>query len=142
MYVLKIEHSFDSAHFLKDYKGKCSNIHGHRWKIEVEIKGLELAKEGQLRGMVEDFGVIKKNIKELIDFYDHALIIEEGSLRNLTLKCLLEDGFKIITLAFRPTAENFAKFFFDEINKLGYNTKKVTVYETPNNSASYEQDVK
>lgn len=136
MYILKIEDHFDSAHFLKGYKGKCANIHGHRWKVEIEIQSNEL-----IDGMVEDFTVLKMSIKDIIRFYDHALIIEKGSLRDLTLNCLKEDGFRIIELDFKPTAENFSKLFYDEISKLNYNVKKVTVYETPNNCASYTEEV-
>lgn len=49
MYTLKVEHSFDSAHFLYGYEGKCRNIHGHKWKVEVEIKAENLLQNGQLR---------------------------------------------------------------------------------------------
>ena len=56
MYTLKVEHSFDSAHFLYGYEGKCRNIHGHRWKVEVEIKAENLIQSGQLRGMVAYIG--------------------------------------------------------------------------------------
>ncbi|PJI08455.1 MULTISPECIES: 6-carboxytetrahydropterin synthase QueD [Clostridium] len=136
MYILKIEDNFDSAHFLRGYKGKCANIHGHRWKVQVEIQSSQL-----IDGMVEDFTVLKMSIKDIIRFYDHALIIEKGSLRSLTFNCLKEDGFRIIELDFRPTAENFSKLFYDEISKLNYNVKKVTVYETPNNCASYTKEV-
>ncbi|URZ02924.1 6-carboxytetrahydropterin synthase QueD [Clostridium felsineum] len=136
MYIVKIENSFDSAHFLSNYHGKCANIHGHRWKIEVEIQAKTL-----INDMVEDFTILKKKIKEVIDFYDHALIIEKNTLRKLTYTCLLEDGFRIIELPFRPTAENFSKFFFDEIERLHYDVRKITVYETPNNSASYVKEV-
>lgn len=140
MFILKVEHSFDSAHFLKDYDGKCSNIHGHRWKVEAEIQSNTLVSGGQLDGMVDDFGNLKKNLKKMIDFYDHALIFEKGSFKKLTFKCLTEDGFRLISVDFRPTAENFASFFFNKIKELGYNVRKVTVYETPNNSASYMED--
>ncbi|MDD3224100.1 MAG: 6-carboxytetrahydropterin synthase [Clostridium sp.] len=140
MYILKIENNFDSAHFLNGYNGKCSNIHGHRWKIETEIQSSSLIKTGEKRGMVEDFNVIKKDIKDTFDFYDHSLIIEKGSMRELTLNCLKEDGFKIIELNFRPTAENFSKFFFDKIKKMGYDVKSVTVFETPNNCACYTKE--
>ena len=56
MYILKSEHSFDSAHFLSGYEGKCSNIHGHRWRVVMEIMGEKLEKSGQIRGMLIDFG--------------------------------------------------------------------------------------
>ena len=46
MFFLQVEDSFDSAHFLKGYEGKCRNIHGHRWKILIEVEGEELDKQG------------------------------------------------------------------------------------------------
>ena len=50
MYKIRIEESFDSAHFLAGYDGKCSNLHGHRWRIVMEAKADKLHEEGQLRG--------------------------------------------------------------------------------------------
>ncbi len=138
MYILKVEHSFDSAHFLAGYKGKCGNIHGHRWRVEIEVKSEKLIEGGQMDGMVVDFGDLKKDAKEMIDFYDHSLIIEEGTMRKETLKCLIQDEFRIIQVKFRPTAENFAKFFFDSMKEKAYDVKRAVVYETPNNSAAYE----
>ena len=139
MYILKAEHSFDSAHFLAEYKGKCGNIHGHRWKVEVEIQSETLVERGQLKGMVIDFGDLKKDVKDIVDFYDHALIIEEKTMREETLNCLEQDGFKVIKVYFRPTAENFSAFFFKLMKERGYNVRRVTVYETPTNSAVYEE---
>ena len=139
MYTLKVEHSFDSAHFLYGYEGKCRNIHGHRWKVEVEIKAENLLKNGQLRGMVVDFGDIKKDVKKLLDYYDHALIIEKNTLKPKTLECLLDEDFKVIEINFRPTAENFSYFFYKDIENKGYHVRKITVHETPNNSATYSE---
>jgi len=139
MYILKSEHSFDSAHFLSGYEGKCSNIHGHRWKVEVEVQSETLAKSGQLSGMIIDFGDLKKDVKSMVDTYDHALIIEVGSMRDETLNCIKQDGFNIIMVNFRTTAENFAAFFFRLMKDKGYNVKRTTIYETPTNSASYEE---
>ena len=139
MYILKAEHSFDSAHFLANYNGKCGNIHGHRWKVEVQVAAESLIEGGQLDGMVIDFGDLKSHVKEMVDFYDHALIIEEGTMRQVTLDNLKEDGFKVIDVSFRPTAENLAAFFYKEMEKKSYKVKCVTVYETPTNSATYEE---
>ncbi|AOR23700.1 6-carboxytetrahydropterin synthase QueD [Clostridium taeniosporum] len=139
MYILKAEHSFDSAHFLAGYEGKCGNIHGHRWRVEIEIQGDTLVKGGQLDGMVIDFGDLKKDVKEMVDHYDHALIIEEKTMREETLGCIKQDGFKVIEVNFRPTAENFAAFFFKTMKNKGYNVKRAIVYETPTNSAVYEE---
>lgn len=138
MYSLKVELSFDSAHFLAGYKGKCSNIHGHRWRVEIEVQSENLIDSGQMDGMIVDFGDLKSDVKEMLDFYDHALIIQKGTMREETLKCLIEDEFKIIQLEFRPTAENLAKFFFDTMKEKGYNMKRAVVYETPSNCAVYE----
>lgn len=140
MYSIKVVQSFDSAHFLAGYNGKCSNIHGHRWKVEVEISTPKLILEGQNKGMVEDFSILKNDVKEILDYYDHSLIIEEGSLKNETLKCLIEDRFRVVEVKFRPTAENFSCFFYHQILDKGHNVLRVTVYETPTNSASYESD--
>lgn len=139
MYSLKTSAAFDSAHFLKDYSGKCSNIHGHRWKIEVEISGESLQRQGEKRGMLIDFSDIKKAVKALADEFDHCLIIEKNSLKENTLSALKEEQFKIIELQFRPTAENIAYYFFNCL-KTRFPVSCVTVYETPNNSASYKEE--
>ncbi|MGV8980909.1 6-carboxytetrahydropterin synthase QueD [Clostridium sp.] len=139
MYILKAEHSFDSAHFLSGYDGKCSNIHGHRWRVEVEVQSETLAQSGQLDGMIIDFGDLKKDVKSIIDSYDHALILQKGTMRDITLNCIKQDGFNVIEVDFRPTAENFAAFFFKLIKDIGYQVKRTTVYETPTNSATYEE---
>ena len=139
MYILKTEHSFDSAHFLSGYKGKCSNIHGHRWKVEVYVQSETLAQGGQLDGMIIDFGDLKKDVKAMVDSYDHALIVQENTMRSETLTCIKQDGFNVILVDFRPTAENFAAFFFELMKDKGYPVKRTTVYETPTNSASYEE---
>ena len=68
MYYLTVENSFDSAHFLHGYDGKCSNLHGHRWRVVVDVACEELIAEGQQRGMCVDFGDLKKDVKEITDF--------------------------------------------------------------------------
>lgn len=139
MYTLKTEQSFDSAHFLAGYEGKCRNIHGHRWRVIIEIQGDELVQDGEKRGMLVDFGDLKSDLKKLADDLDHSLIIESGSLRDATLKALRDERFRIIEFPFRPTAENFAKYFYDCMSRLGYIVCEALVYETPNNCASYTE---
>ncbi|MEE1114813.1 MAG: 6-carboxytetrahydropterin synthase QueD [Eubacterium sp.] len=138
MYYLKTEASFDAAHFLADYEGKCRNIHGHRWRVVVEIQSETLRADAQNRGMVVDFGDLKKALKALCDSLDHSLIIETGSLKAKTLEALREENFAINELDFRPTAENFAHYVFDKLGAEGYPIHRVEVYETPNNCAIYE----
>ncbi len=133
MYIVKTEDSFDSAHFLARYNGKCRNIHGHRWRVVIEIAGENLDD-----GMVVDFTDIKAALKALTDNLDHSLVMEKDTLKPQTCECLVDEGFRIMIMDFRPTAENFAKYFFDEIKNKGFNIRAAEVYETPNNCARYE----
>lgn len=139
MFILKAEGEFDSAHFLSGYNGKCANIHGHRWRVIAEVQSETLQKGGQLDAMVVDFGDIKRDLKEIVDSFDHSLIYEKNTMRELTIQCLTEDGFRLVEVEFRPTAESFAYHFYHLILEKGYNVKRVTVYETPTNCAVYER---
>ncbi len=139
MYTLKTCASFDSAHFLKGYEGKCSNIHGHRWTVEIEVTSENLEQVGQCRGMIVDFSTLKTDLAALVDNLDHSLIVEVGSLKDKTLESLEEEGFRIIHVGFRPTAENFAEYFYNHMKEKGYKVAKTTVYETPNNCATYSE---
>ncbi len=140
MYILKTSASFDSAHFLHGYNGKCANIHGHRWTIEVQIGSEQLQSDGDKRGMLIDFGDFKKEVKNLADRFDHALIYEENSLQAATVSALNAEHFNLIEVPFRPTAEHFSKYFYELLSKkLACPIKSVTVYETPENCAVYEQ---
>ena len=137
MYIIKAEAAFDSAHFLSGYNGKCSQLHGHRWRISAEIYDNKLISDGQCRGMVCDFGDIKRDLREIADYYDHTFIFEKGTLKKSTVEALNDEHFKLTEVDFRPTAENFAKCIYDILCKKGYKLKCVTVYETPDNCASY-----
>jgi len=139
MYTLKTSASFDSAHFLAGYEGKCANIHGHRWTVEVSVSG-PLHEEGQERGMLLDFGALKKAVRSAADRFDHALIYERDSLRPKTLDALREENFRLIEVPFRPTAENFARCFFDLLTEEGLPVRSVTVWETPDNCAVCEAE--
>lgn len=139
MFYLKTEQSFDSAHFLKGYQGKCHNLHGHRWRVVAEISGETLSCETQTRSMLVDFGDLKKALKTLCDELDHSLIYQIGSLRPATLAALREEEFRLIEVPFRPTAEEFSRYFYQKLAGLGYPVHRVEVYETPNNCAAYEE---
>ena len=137
MYGLKTEAAFDSAHFLTDYYGKCENLHGHRWRVEVTLAQDELQTEGTMRDMVLDFGVFKKAVRTLAEELDHTFLIEEGSLKPQTIECLKEEGFSLTILPFRTTAENLARYFFEKLSEQGLPVAEVEVDETPNNRAFY-----
>lgn len=138
MYFLKTEQSFDAAHFLKDYQGKCRNIHGHRWRVVAQIRNEQLSTETQTRGMLVDFSDLKQALKEICDELDHSLIYEAGSLRENTIQALREENFHMVEVAFRPTAENLACHIAGLLRQAGFPVYRVEVYETPNNCAAYE----
>jgi 6-pyruvoyltetrahydropterin/6-carboxytetrahydropterin synthase len=140
MYYLKTSAAFDSAHFLSGYNGKCANLHGHRWTIEVQAASAKLNETGKCRGMVIDFGDLKKAVRKLADDFDHAVIYEKGTLKENTIKAFHEENFRLIAVPFRPTAECFAKYFFELLSEEGISLKSVTVYETPENCAVYEEN--
>ena len=137
MYQLTTEHSFDSAHFLAGYDGKCGNLHGHRWRVMLTVQSETLREDRQQKGMCVDFAELKKDLWTELDALDHVLIIEQGSLRESTMKALQEEKFQVVEMPFRPTAENFARYFYELFTLKGYPVAKVEVYETPNNSAVY-----
>ncbi len=78
MYYLQTKASFDAAHFLWKYEGKCRNIHGHRWNVVAKIKSQELEQEGQTRGMVVDFGNLKKDLKKLGLSFGESFLSSNG----------------------------------------------------------------
>jgi 6-pyruvoyltetrahydropterin/6-carboxytetrahydropterin synthase len=140
MYYLETEQSFDSAHFLKGYDGKCKNIHGHRWRVVIEIENLSLQKEGQTQGMIVDFSTLKQDLKEETDYLDHSLIMEKDSLKPETIHALKKEGVLLVEVKFRPTAEEFSRYFYERMSQKGYHVKYARVYETPANCASYGED--
>ena len=137
MYYLKTSACFDSAHFLHGYKGKCANIHGHHWIVEVKIRGGKLNGSGEKRGMLLDFGDFKQTVKELAEGFDHTLIYEKNTLKPATVAALKDEGFSLVETDFRPTAENFAAYIYADLNKKGMPVFSVKVYESPENCAVY-----
>lgn len=138
MYLLRTEVFFDAAHFLSGYQGKCKNLHGHRWRVVIEISSETLETQGQTRDMIADFSDLKKDAREIADVLDHSLLIEEGSLKETTLAALREEGFSIHVFPWRPTAERLARYFCDQMILRGYPVNRVSVYETPKNCAVYQ----
>ncbi len=139
MYGLKTESSFDAAHFLSDYDGKCENLHGHRWRVVAWIEVPELSQEGQTRDMVIDFADFKRAVRSLAAEFDHMFIVEEGSLAPQTIEALESETFRLLVVPWRTTAENLARHFFDRLTEMGFPVSQVEVDETPNNCAYYRK---
>jgi len=89
--------------------------------------------------MVCDFQDVKRDINSILQDYDHTFVVERQSLKKATIDQLNAEGFKLSFVDFRTTAENFAFLFYSKIRERGYNVTCVTVYETPNCSATYEE---
>lgn len=139
MYELKTESSFDSAHFLTDYDGKCENLHGHRWRVVAYIATDKLQAEGTNKDMVIDFKDFKAAVLEMTERFDHTFLVEEGSLAQATIDALESETFRLTFLPFRTTTENLAKFFYGQLADAGFPVSKIEVYETPLNCAMYSE---
>jgi len=122
-YTLKIVTDFAAAHALRDYTGECSRLHGHNWKLEVEVEASAL----DTAGMGVDFKVIKDAAKTLVNELDH---------RNLNE---LEPFDQI-----NPTAENIAAHFFrglsNTLNDDRVHISAVTIWETERACVRYTEE--
>ncbi|ASA21742.1 6-pyruvoyl trahydropterin synthase family protein [Paenibacillus donghaensis] len=122
--------TFDSAHQLIGHQGKCSNLHGHTYKLEVVLKGIPSSEEGTSgEGFVIDFSEIKSKVKAIvIDRLDHAFLAmgNEPVLETLTLT-----GSKVAQLSFRTTAENMSCYIAHTLKQAGLPLYSVKLWETP-----------
>lgn len=109
---------FEMAHALLDYDGPCKNIHGHSYQLNVTVKGkVKTNTSDSDEGMVVDFGIIKKIVKELVvDVFDHALVLNEKAKIDVSN---FEFMNKLIRVPYQPTCENmlvhFAKTIQDHL---------------------------
>lgn len=140
MFGLQVEACFDAAHFLAGHSGACRNLHGHRWRVVVEISGSEPVRDGSERDMLVDFAGVKQQLRELAAEFDHKLIYEAESLKPATLAALKEEGFAMVELPCRPTAERLAELMYKRLAAGGLMVSRVTVYETPENCAAYWEE--
>ena len=141
MFKLKSEIQFDMAHYLSGYKGKCANIHGHRYRLIATLKANELREDKQMRGMVEDFGEFKRGLKFIADMFDHKLIIEDNEEGKEIFSKLKEiSNFEIVLLPFRTTAEEMARYIYNKLKEMDFPIYEVELFETPTNSVIYSEE--
>ncbi len=121
MYRVKIKTDFSSAHNIREYNGKCENLHGHNWKVEAYLKSSTLDR----LGMVEDFREFKKHMRVIMNDLDHVYINEL-------------EYFKTIN----PTSENIAYYIFQRLKETyGNKVERVIVWENDDTAAEYcEED--
>jgi 6-pyruvoyltetrahydropterin/6-carboxytetrahydropterin synthase len=122
MYEVMIEEEFSAAHALRQYHGKCENLHGHNWKVEVYVRGGRLDNAG----MLVDFKQLKEATRNCMRYLDHFNLNELPPFDEKV----------------NPSSENIASFILErvaaEINNDRAKVYKVRVWETPSTCATYE----
>ena len=111
--------SFETAHALYGYDGKCRNVHGHSYKLSVTVIGTPIADTQNVKyGMVIDFGDLKEIVnKEIVDKFDHATVFNKNTPHITLANQLLELGHNIILADYQPTSENMVIDFAEKIKK-------------------------
>ena len=127
--------TFETAHALWGYDGKCKNIHGHSYKLYVTVKGQPIDDLSHAKnGMIMDFGELKDIIDELIiSPLDHAVLLNALSVHKILGERLLQEGHKVVFTPYQPTCENMLLDFSKKIQaKLPENVTlaKLKLYET------------
>ena len=133
--------NFDMAHALLNYPGKCRNIHGHTYKLEVTVKGVLCNDNASpKKGMLIDFTDFKKLIDEnIINVWDHALMIHQDNDPDL-LHALRNNYEKVIVVPFQPTTENMVCELSSLIKKilpLNLQLFSLCLYETEKSYAEW-----
>jgi len=121
MFEVTVQQTFAAGHALRNYRGKCENVHGHNYKVEVKVQGEQL----DSAGLLVDFVELKRLMKGVIDYLDHQFINDLEPFTTLN-----------------PSAENIAKFFHDRMSAgltaaVPVSIAEVKVWETDTSSAVY-----
>ena len=121
MFEVTVQQTFAAGHALRNYHGKCENVHGHNYRVEVMIQGDQL----DATGLLVDFTEVKRAMREVIEYLDHRFINDLVPFTELN-----------------PSAENIAKFFFDRMHDglkadVPVRIAEVKVWETDTSSAVY-----
>ncbi len=120
MFEISVEYPFAAGHALRGYKGKCENVHGHNYKVQVTVAGEQL----NATGLLMDFVELRAAIKALIERLDHRFLNDLAPFDQLN-----------------PSAENMAKYFCEElepkVGAQGLRVQEVTVWETDSTAATF-----
>jgi 6-pyruvoyltetrahydropterin/6-carboxytetrahydropterin synthase len=123
MFEVAVEQTFAAGHALRNYKGKCENVHGHNFRVQVVIEGERLDDTG----LLVDFIDVKDTMRSIIDRLDHVFLndIVPFDVKN-------------------PSAENIAEYFYQELarglkSSVPVRVREVKVWETDIQSATYRE---
>jgi 6-pyruvoyltetrahydropterin/6-carboxytetrahydropterin synthase len=123
---------FCYGHRLLDYEGPCAHPHGHNGLAEIELESDSL----DPRGMVVDFGDVRRGIKEWIDAtMDHRMILRSD---DPLVAWMRENGEPMCLFEENPTAENIARSIFEHTRAGGWPVVAVRLWETPTSYATYQ----
>jgi len=122
MYKLSVEQHFDAAHALRGYKGKCENLHGHRFVVKVKVTASQLDDIG----LAFDFTELKRMLKSILDKFDHANLNETPPFDKIN-----------------PSSENIARTVYEamkiELKDAPVRLTAVKVWESPENAVEYRE---
>ncbi|HLU24734.1 MAG TPA: 6-carboxytetrahydropterin synthase QueD [Longimicrobiales bacterium] len=123
MYVVSVQAHYDSAHYLRNYRGKCERLHGHRYVVEAAFATTELNEAG----IAFDFVEIKRHLRALADELDHENLNDLPQFKDV-----------------EPSAENQARYFYEQMKarlpeELGKAILYTRVWETPTQWAQYSE---
>ena len=121
MFEVSVEQTFAAGHALRNYKGKCENVHGHNYRVRITMQGDQL----DSTGLLVDFLDVKSLIGGVVDYLDHQFINDLPPFDELN-----------------PSAENIAKYFYDRVSgglksDVPVRVSEVTIWETDTSSAVY-----
>ena len=131
MYEISVEKTFEAAHYLRDYKGKCENLHGHRYTIIVKVSAEKLNDIG----LAYDFTDLKAHLNDILERFDHTCLNDVKPFDKIN-----------------PSAENIAAEIYKELKKKlatdparpelveGVKLTSVSAFETPHQGVTYTPD--
>jgi 6-pyruvoyltetrahydropterin/6-carboxytetrahydropterin synthase len=116
MFEVRVVGEFSAAHNLRGYLGRCEELHGHNWRVEVVLSGKKLGKIG----MLMDFKEIKSRLNRVLDRLDHKYLNALNYFKKTN-----------------PTSENIARYIYDRLKLQVAGLESVTVWESDSSSATY-----
>jgi len=120
MYELTIQTKFSAAHQLRNYGGRCENLHGHNWKVDVFITAEKLDDVG----LAVDFKVLKETTNEFLAQIEHKYLNEIPPFNEMN-----------------PSSENIARWLYlglsNKLNDANVKVARIRVWESDNAAATY-----
>lgn len=139
MFTIAKEFQFDACHLLDGHNKKCHNLHGHTYRLFVEVSG-HLINEGSSESMVLDFSDLKTLVKQhIIDKFDHAYLYDQTNTNECRIaNVLIEMDRKVFAFNHRTTAEELSRYIFNTLAEF-LPISMVKLWETPTSYCEYRR---